>query len=186
MTVLSLVKQPEDAYAPVDGTVTFTVEASAEEGFTYQWQYRRNANANWTNTSMTGYNTATLTVGATKARNGYQYRCVLTGAKNSKLESNAVTLYVSEPIAITQQPQSVTASASEKASFTVVAENVLSYQWYYKRPTGTVWSKTSAEGNKTATVTVDAKGKNGYQYKCVMQGMDGQEYTTDIATLTLQ
>jgi hypothetical protein len=44
---------------------------------------------------MTGYNTDTLTVSVTAARDGYEYRCVLTGSKNSKIESKAATLHVS-------------------------------------------------------------------------------------------
>jgi len=186
MTVLNFTSQPEDARSPVNGTVTFTVEASAESGFTYQWQYRRSATGSWTNTTMTGYNTATLTVGATKTRNGYQYRCVLTGAKNSKLESKAATLYVSEPVKITAQPGNVTCAAGAVATFTVEATNVLSYQWQYQRPTGTVWSNTSADGNKTAALNVTTKASNnGYKYRCVIIGMDGQEYVTEMATLTI-
>ena len=185
LSVLSFKSQPADVYAPVNGTATFTVTTSVESGFTYQWQYRRNAAASWTNTTMTGYNTATLTVGATKGRNGYEYRCVLTGAKNSKIESRGAVLHVSDPVVITAQPQSITATAADTVQFTVDATNVYSYQWQYKNRTMTNWKNTTAEGNQTATLNIAAKGKNGYTYRCVLTGMDGIVYYTEVATLTV-
>lgn len=94
MRVLSFKTHPAAASATVGSNVTFTVTTSVEEGFTYQWQYSRDGEK-WFNTTMTGYNTDTLIVSATKARDGYRYRCVLTGSKNSKIESGAAVLTVS-------------------------------------------------------------------------------------------
>ena len=94
MRVLSFKAHPQNASAAVGGTATFTVATSVEDGFTYQWQYSRDGEK-WMNTTMAGYDTDTLTVNVTKSRNGYQYRCVLTGSKNSKIESRAATLSVS-------------------------------------------------------------------------------------------
>ena len=93
MRVLSFKTHPQTVSATASSTVTFSVTTSVAEGFTYQWQYSRDGKK-WMNTTMTGCNTDTLTVSATKARNGYQYRCVLTGSKNSKIESNTATLFV--------------------------------------------------------------------------------------------
>ena len=94
MRVLSFKTHPAAASATVGSNVTFTVTTSVVEGFTYQWQYSRDGEK-WFNTTMTGYNTDTLIVSATKARDGYRYRCVLTGSKNSKIESGAAVLTVS-------------------------------------------------------------------------------------------
>ena len=94
MRVLSFTLQPKNATATAGTTATFTVDTSVEDGFTYQWQYSRNGGQTWSNTTMSGYNTDTLTVSATAARNGYQYRCVLTGAKNCTLTSKIATLYI--------------------------------------------------------------------------------------------
>ena len=185
MRVLSFKSHPEETFAATGSTVTFTVTTSVDSGFTYQWQYSKDGEK-WTNTSLTGYNTATLSVGATLARNGYQYRCVLTGSKNSKIESKAATLHVGDPVVITAQPQAVTVAAGEVATFTVEATNAYAYQWQYQRPTGTVWGNTSADGNQTATLNVTTKASNnGYKYRCVVYGLDGVEYITEIATLTI-
>jgi len=185
MRVLSFKEHPVEAFAATGSTVTFTVTTSVDSGFTYQWQYSKDGEK-WTNTTLTGYNTATLSVGATLARNGYQYRCVLTGSKNSKIESKAATLHVGDPVVITAQPQAVTVAAGEVATFTVEATNAYAYQWQYQRPTGTVWGNTSADGNQTATLNVTTKASNnGYKYRCVIYGLDGVEYITEIATLTI-
>ena len=104
MRVLTFKSHPQNTTGSVGDNVTFTVTTSVEEGFTYQWQYRRSATGNWTNTTLTGYNTDTLTVPVTTARNGYEYRCVLTGSKNSKIESKAAVLTVTEPVKVTAQP----------------------------------------------------------------------------------
>ena len=93
MSVLSFTKQPVSVTAKAGNAVTFTVTTSLQDGFTYQWQYSRNGET-WSNTNMAGCNTNTLTVSVTAARNGYQYRCVLTGAKNSKVISKTATLTV--------------------------------------------------------------------------------------------
>jgi hypothetical protein len=185
MRVLSFTSHPEEAFAATGSEVQFTVTTSVEEGFTYQWQYRRNATANWTNTTMTGYNTATLTVGATLSRNGYEYRCVLTGSKNSKIESKGAVLHVGDPVVINAQPQSITATAADTVQFTVDASNVYSYQWEYSKTNGNIWAKTTAEGNQTATLNIAAKGKNGYLYRCVIKGLDGTQVITEVATLTV-
>ena len=136
------------------------------------------------NTSMTGYNTATLTVDATLARNGYLYRCELTGSKSSKLQSKAAVLHCGDALTIIEQPTDVTAASSENAVFHVEVANAYSFQWKYNK-SGTTWSNTSAEGFNTDTLTVPAKGKNGYKYRCHIKGLDGTEIVTNEVTLTV-
>ena len=135
---------------------------------------------------MTGYNTATLTVEATKARNGYEYRCVLTGSKNSKIESKAAVLHVSDPVVITGQPANVKTATGTTAVFKVTATNVYSYQWQYARKGSTTWQNTSLPGCNTDTLSVDViASRNGYQYRCLITGLDGKTYYTKIAMLTI-
>ena len=185
MRVLSFKSQPQESFASNGGKATFTVTTSVDSGFTYQWQYSKDG-VKWSNTTMSGYNTNALTVDATKARNGYMYRCQLTGSKNSKIESKAAVLHVGDPVVIAAQPQAVTVAAGEVATFTVEATNAYAYQWQYQRPNATTWNNTSAEGNQTATLQWPAKSSNnGYKFRCVIYGLDGVEYYSDIATLTV-
>lgn len=186
MRVLSYTAHPVDRFAAAGSTAQFTVETSVAEGFTYQWQYRRSETGTWNNTTMSGYNTATLTVSATKARNGYQYRCVVTGSKNSQLASKAATLYAGDPVVISAQPADTTAAAGTNVDFAVKASNVYSYQWEYRRSETGSWMTTSMTGATTDTLTVTVTtGRNGYQYRCKLLGLNGETYYTDPATLTV-
>jgi len=183
MYVLSLTAQPKDKTALTGTNVQFTVSTSVTEGFTYQWQYKKDASSNWTNTTMTGYNTATLTVGATMARNGYQYRCVLTGAKNSKLESNSATLTVCRAVSVSQQPVTQLADVGSQVQFAVTASDAVSYQWQYSK-NGTTWTNTTMTGYNTDTLTVAVTAaRDGYKYRCAMKSLDGTVFYSDSATL---
>lgn len=186
MSVLSFKTHPVDVFAPTGETVQFTVSTSVRSGFTYQWQYRRSENGNWTNTTLSGYNTATLSVPA-KNKNGYQYRCVVTGSKNSKLESKAAILHHGDPVTVSAQTEKLTASVGQTAVFTVNAQNAYSYQWYYCTRTGTVWTKTTMPGCDTPSLQVAVTaGRNGYKYKCAITGLDGKIYDSEPATLIVK
>ena len=184
MTVLSFTKNPVEARTPAGTNVTFTVETN-QAPVRYQWQYSKNGTV-WYNTTMTGYNTATLTVAATAARNGYQYRCVITGHKASEVASKAATLYVGEAAEITAQPQDVTCAVGAVATFSVEATNAYAYQWQFYNPINAVWKNTAADGNQTATLNVTVKANNNnYQYRCVITGTDGKVVYSNAATLTV-
>ena len=184
MTVLYCAAQPTDVRTSAGQNVTFSVETN-ETPVRYEWEYSKNGTT-WYPTSMTGYNTATLTVAATTARNGYQYRCVITGGKDSKLISKVATLYVGSAAEITSQPEDATAAAGATATFTVAATNVLNYQWQYTK-NGTEWFTTTMTGAKTATLEVAAtSGRNGYQYRCMITGENGDVIYTNAVTLTVE
>ncbi len=183
LTVLSFTKHPADARTSAGANVNFTVETN-EAPLKYQWQYSKDGNK-WYDTTMPGYNTATLTVAATNARDGYQYRCVITGAKSSTVTSKVATLNVGEAAVITAQPQDVTTVAGANAVFTVAATDVYTYQWQYSK-NGTTWYATAMNGATTDTLTVEATaGRNGYQYRCQIVGTDGGVVYTNVATLTV-
>jgi hypothetical protein len=71
----------------------FTVNVEGE-GLTYRWQYQRADGTKWFDTTMAGYKTAELTVTATKARNGYKYRCIVTDAYGNETVSEVAVLTV--------------------------------------------------------------------------------------------
>ena len=158
----------------------FTVAASGDN-LTYQW-YSKVPGENWVKSSFAGNKTATLTVAVAATRNGYQYRCEVKSGSQT-VTSDAATLTV---LAITSQPQDVTAVAGSKVQFTVAASgDNLTYQWYSRVPGGD-WVKSSFAGNKTATLTVAvAATRNGYQYRCEVKS-GSQTVTSNAATLTVE
>ena len=90
---LAITGQPTDFTGPVGATATFTVVATGT-GLTYQWQYKSLKDGKWYNTSTTGYNTATMSIGVTNARNGMEFRCIVTDASGDTVTSNAAALHV--------------------------------------------------------------------------------------------
>nr|MCR5305487.1 immunoglobulin domain-containing protein [Oscillospiraceae bacterium] len=95
----AITAQPANVTAAVGATAKFTVAASGT-GLKYQWQYDNGSG--WKNSTQSGYNTATLSIPVTAARDGQKYRCVITGSNGASANSNAATLKVKT--VITKQP----------------------------------------------------------------------------------
>ena len=97
LTIVSeptITTQPKSVTAAAGETVKFTVAATGG-GLSYQWQFRKDSSTGWSNSGMTGCKTATLTVEATEARSGYQYRCVITNAAGKVISAGATLTVVS-------------------------------------------------------------------------------------------
>ena len=125
-----------------------------------------------------------MEVPVTAARNGQQYRCVIKDSAGRQEISRAAKLLVGTKI--TAQPQSVTAAAGEKATFTVQATGVgLTYQWQYY--TGIKWVNSGMTGNQTDTLTVSATAaRNGQRYRCVITDANGVRTWSSAAVLTVK
>lgn len=70
---------PAVCVAVAGSTATFTVAASVAGTPAFQWQYKTPTGTTWSSTTLTGNKTDTLSVSATAGRNGYSYRCRITG-----------------------------------------------------------------------------------------------------------
>jgi len=182
---LKVTTQPANKYLPAGKTAKFTVKASGA-GLKYQWQYRTSAKGSWKAASGTGSKKATLSVAATAARNGYQYRCKITDKYGNVIYSKAATLKI-VTLKITTQPASVKLKAGKTATFKTVAKGTgLKYQWQYRKNAKGAWKKATGTGNKTATFKVPVTAaKNGYQYRCVITDKYGNVINSKAATLNV-
>ncbi len=88
----TIAAQPLSYTAGAGAKVKFGLEASCANS--YQWQYRKSSADSWKNSSLTGNQTDTLTVSATTARSGYEYRCVLKNANGTVYSRKAVLTVV--------------------------------------------------------------------------------------------
>ena len=88
---------------------------------------------------------------------------------------------------ITTQPSNQTVALNASATFSVVADNVKSYQWQYKNPSTGNWVDTTIiTGYNTDTITVTATAvRDGWSFRCQVTGKDGVVVTSDPATLTI-
>jgi len=183
--------QPADQTVAQGASAQFAVEAEGE-GLQYRWQYSMNGGKSWTSSSSAteGYNTATLTVVGTLARNGFMYRCKLTDEKGNAAYSEAVMLTVEKPyFAFTAHPQAETVKLGNRAAFTVAAEGEgLSYQWQYQMvKDGPWWNCTQyTKGYNTTELNVIAEEKReGFLYRCRITDSAGNKYYSEAAALSV-
>ena len=87
-TGFEITSEPRDIVATEEGKEKISIGVAGEVA-SYKWQYRKTATSSWNNLSVTG-NYVNVTV--SEARNGYQYRCIVTGANGEELVSRIVTI----------------------------------------------------------------------------------------------
>jgi len=180
----AITKQP-DSISAVSGTAAkFSIGATGD-GLTYQWYWRRDASSQWGVCGFTGSKTNTMTVDAITARNGFNYKCVVTDKYGTKAESKTAVLTVKTYANITAQPKSVLAK-SGNVNFTVSAVgDGLTYQWYWRKNASSAWGVCGFEGCKTNNLTVEViSARNGYQYRCAVKDKYGHTVYSEPATLT--
>jgi hypothetical protein len=179
------VADPESVTVTDGDTAQFTV--GHVDGYKYSWQYSRDGGTTWYETGMAGYNTATLSVPAPLARNGYQYRCVVSDGNGSQKTSAVATLTVEKQVTtITTQPAAATAENGTAVFSVVVEGKVRGYRWLYSRDGGTTWYETAMTGYNTDTLTVAAiPARDGYCYKVQIIDQYGQVIFSDMAELTV-
>ncbi len=184
LTVLvkpAVTAQPKSVTAYIDSSVQFTVKAT--DATAYQWYWRSSSSGTWAKSTLSGSRTATLSVTAKDARNGYQYRCKVSNAAGY-VYSNAATLTVSWTPVITSQPQSTTVVGGGTAVFSVQATGAVSYQWFWRKDDSVSWSVCPYHGADTATMTSSTITYNmdGYQFRCRVTNSNGSAWS-DTATL---
>ena len=174
--------QPNDVSVIADSTAKFAVKASGATG--YQWYWRSSSSGSWAKSTLSGSTTATLSVKATAARDGYQYRCKVSNAGGA-VYSSAATLKLLQKPTVTTQPKDKAAAEGETAVFTVKATDAAAYQWYWRSGSSGSWAKSTLPGNTTPNLSVTAKSsRSGYQYRCKVSNDLGAVYSK-AATLTV-
>ncbi len=167
-TAPAITAQPVSLVQCTGTNATFTVTATGT-GLTYQWQKNGSNIAGATGAGYTITNIATTDAGS--------YRVVVTGTCGN-ITSNAATLTVNTPPAITAQPVGVTQCTGTGVTFSVTATGAgLTYQW---RKNGT--NIAGATGS-TYTIASIATGDAG-NYDVVITGTCGN-VTSNAATLTV-
>ncbi|HYF37131.1 MAG TPA: hypothetical protein VD994_17660, partial [Prosthecobacter sp.] len=108
-------------------TATLTVTATGSAPFTYQWYQ----GASGETTAPVGPNSASFTTPVLTATTSYWVR-VTNNANPSGANSNAATVTVRQPAAISTHPASTSVDSGQSTTLTVVAtgDPPLSYQWY--------------------------------------------------------
>ena len=180
---LTITKQPEDVRALEDDPIVFSIIADTEDPSTlkYQWYYRNKGTTVWKESSCTD---AVYPTTLTAERNGRQVYCKVTDGDGNTVTSRIAEMEIVE-VAITQQPKSVSVYNGAVATFTVEAVGVdLQYQWYYKDPGDSDWTRSSSTSDTYSTQMKSSR--NGRQVRCVITDKYGNTVTTNIVAMTMK
>ena len=103
----------------------------------------------------------------TEARDGKQYRCIVTDSKGTTWYSNPAEI-IYHHIHITKQPENFYGDINEPATFTVEGKGSgLSYQWQVSTDGGSSWNNSTSPGNNSKTMTVPvSQTRLSYRYRC--------------------
>ena len=177
---VTIVTQPQDTEVQAAGkTATVTVSA-AGDGLEYQWYLRNRGKTLFSKSSVTA---AEYSVSMTEASDGRQVYCVVSDKYGNSVQSNTVTLSISDPLAITVQPKTVRVSAAgitARTSVTATGRG-LTYQWYVKNPGGASFQKSSV--TQSAYSVKITEENSGRQIYCVVTDYYGE--TVQSATVVL-
>lgn len=180
MLVLNVTSQPADYVGKIGTTAVFQVKTDGKD-VSYKWQlYKDGA---WKNSTLSTANTSTLSVKITEARDGQQYRCVITAANGAKATSEPATIHVGKPLTVTSQPADSYNLIGKNAKFSVEATGETpSYQWQYKN--GNVWSDSTKTGSDTSSISIKiTEARNGQQYRCKITDKFGVVVYSDAASI---
>ena len=170
---------PQDVTTEAGKMAAFTVAATGNK-LTYQWQQQ--VDGGWAD--MPGETGTTLTVSATMENSGSVYRCQVTSGYGTVVESQSAALTVDGAPAITGQPENVSITEAEDASFTVTATGEgLKYQWQVY--SSGEWMNCAEGQMPTLTLNNVALADDGQTYRCVITSVYGTTITSDTVTLTV-
>jgi autotransporter-associated beta strand protein len=134
---------------------TFTIVPSGTPSFQFQWQSSSDGGTTWQN--IPGQTNVQYIFTAASGLNGYKYRCSVTSTSicgSTPVLSNAATLTVCTPPAITTQPVSLPLKqVGDSAKFTVVVGALVTspvYQWQ-RSPDGSTWTNATEAVSTAAT-----------------------------------
>lgn len=175
-TQLAVTSNPTNKTICPNGSTTFNCTATGTLA-AYQWQVNTGSGfSNITNGGVySGATTQTLSLAsAPNTMNGYQYRCVVSGACPS-INSTTATLNFNTVPAVTLNPSPVEICAGANTSFSCSGTGTgLAYQW--QEYNGTVWSNITNGGiySNATTATLSLTGVPGshhnYLYRCILSG----------------
>ena len=155
----------------VQAKKSLKLQAPKAKGNAYQWYVRTSKNAPWQSMGKKGAKDK-LSVKATMAMDGYQYRCEIRSASGVRY-TDTYELYVFEQLKVKKQPKwGKKVLPGAKMTLTITAQGASSYQWVTRPNGSSPW--TRIEGATGTSYVVDVQeGMAGRQYACQISGKAG-------------
>ena len=138
---------------------------------TYLWQYRTGKTGAWL--SVRKGTKQKLSVKATMALDGYQYRCQVKAPAGTISYTDIYELYVYEPLRVRKQPKwGKICLPGTKRTISITAQGASSYQWVTRANGSSPWTKIEGATGTSYVVEVQ-EGMNNRQYACEISGRAG-------------
>lgn len=198
---INISSQPSVTNVKVGQTAEFSVEASAVNGDTleYQWMYYdANNNGPYEIENATSNILSMLIQDDTQ--DNYRYGCRITDQSGNMVTSYFVYLYITPILTvkiITQPSDKIIIIGGTSASFSIVAENAQKYQWQVNYDnkwkninngmyTGGAYGGAESSELSIAIIPGNTEWDNS-KYRCIVSNLDNdsQEISTS-ATLTIE
>lgn len=179
-TAPTVLTHPQNLTVEDGQNAQFQSTASGYPTPAVQWQ--QNSTGSWADIS--GATSGILTVAASSAIDGRQYRAVWTNSEGTATSNPATLTVTAEPVApptVTVHPSNQSVTEGTPVTFTADATGDDSAQWQVS--TGGAWNNIAGETAASLTLT-PALSQNGYLYRCGFTNGGGTTYTNP-ATLTV-
>ena len=174
LTVLippSITAQPTNLTITAGSSAVFNVTATGSAPLRYQWCFN-------TNSALANATNATLTLNSINATNAGAYSVIVTNAVGA-VTSSIATLTVVGPPVISTQPQSLSVTVSNDATFSVTAAGTapLAYRWFFN-------TNTLIGGNSNSFARINAQIGDAGTYSVIITNNYGA-VTSSFAALTI-
>lgn len=168
-TPVAITAQPTPVTQCAGNSASFSATATGTS-LTYQWQQSTDGGTTFTN--IGGATNATYSFVTVSTQNNYQYRCVVTGSGGAcNATTNATTLTVSTPVAISVQPANTVMCINNGGSLSITATGTsVLYQWQLSTNNGVSFTNINGATAATLPLTGVTAAMNGYVYRCIVTG----------------
>ena len=181
---VEITEQPEIIVAAYGTEAKATIKAEGD-GLTYKWYYKNKSDSKFYYTK-TFDNKKTYSVKMSDSRDGRQVYCIVTDKYGKSEQSEVITLYMGNPLTITNQPINTSAEYGNEAKVRVSAKgDGLTYKWYYKNKGDSKFCYTKTFDNKTTYSAEMNEARDGRQVYCEITDKYGVTIQTEIVTLGL-
>ena len=103
---------------------------------------------------------------------------IISGNSNLLGNSYRDCVYASQGVIIKTQPKDQSGKVGSNVTFSLAAENAVSYQWQYRKTGSSEWKNWSGATGASITGTVQ-KDWSGMSVRCVVKGKDGANVISD-------
>lgn len=177
LAVPSITAEPSSVATTNGGAATFTVSA-VNGPLTYQWYFN-------TNNLLLNQTNSTLLLTGVTTNNAGSYFAIVANNLGSVTSAPALLSVVSQPV-IGTQPQNLTVTNGDIASFTVIAvgQAPLSYQWFSNSVNTALGTLLTGRTNSTLSYTNVGTNLNARYYTVIITNSLGRA-TSSPALLTV-